>query len=110
LAGEAVLLRVVCTRLLGDESLPVDGELEEPFAARAWPALQSAVRGLAAGDSSALEAMVERLAGLGPGLTPSGDDVIGGMLFAVAFVRRRAVGSELGRACDPSALSPDLSP
>jgi hypothetical protein len=36
----------------------------------------------AAGDASAASATAERLLGLGPGLTPAGDDLVGGAFFA----------------------------
>jgi len=36
----------------------------------------------AAGEASTAAAMAERLLGLGPGLTPAGDDLVGGALFA----------------------------
>jgi hypothetical protein len=36
----------------------------------------------AAGDPSAASATAERLLGLGPGLTPAGDDLVGGAFFA----------------------------
>jgi hypothetical protein len=41
---------------------------------------------LIAGDCSGVPAVARSLTGLGPGLTPSGDDVLGGLLFALLLV------------------------
>ncbi len=51
---------------------------------RAAARLNALHAALAAGDACALQAAALRLLGLGPGLTPSGDDVLGGALFALA--------------------------
>ena len=68
------------------------------LARRAWPALaalsgwirDALVRGRAAGT---LPASVDGLVGLGPGLTPSGDDVLAGALLALhAFARPDLAG------------------
>jgi Protein of unknown function (DUF2877) len=56
----------------------------------ARPRLDAVRAALACGDAIAFEAAVLRLLGLGPGLTPSGDDFIGAIFFALAHAPRRA--------------------
>jgi hypothetical protein len=53
--------------------------------ASATAALEAA---LTAGDAAAACAAADRLLGLGPGLTPSGDDVLAGLLVAAALLPR----------------------
>ncbi len=77
LASGATLLMEVASDLASRSALHAD-----PFRDRAADA-QSRLR---AGD---LAGTVERLAGLGPGLTPAGDDALAGVLFV-----RRAMGGE----------------
>lgn len=60
-----------------------------PFPLHAAQAKFDAVRAaLAADDVHAFAARAPALLGLGPGLTPSGDDFIGGAMFALALVPR----------------------
>lgn len=61
----------------------------------------------------ALAAVAPRLLGLGPGLTPSGDDLLGGVFFALAHAPRphwagklRALQRELHRAARAGATNP----
>jgi hypothetical protein len=55
-----------------------------------------ALRGaLETDDLVAFEAAALRVLGLGPGLTPSGDDLLGGLFFALAAAPRRAWAGEL---------------
>jgi hypothetical protein len=58
------------------------------------PPRGAAARGLV--ERGELEAAAAMLAGLGPGLTPSGDDVIGGVLFARRILAGPAEGPRLG--------------
>ena len=54
----------------------------------------------------AIEVEVERIAplvGLGPGLTPSGDDFLGGMLIALHVAGHAAVAKEIWSAIEPIA-------
>ncbi|MGH2655403.1 MAG: DUF2877 domain-containing protein [Actinomycetota bacterium] len=84
--------------VLVDEVVPWRGSLPEPVAVRgAAMATAEVLADAAAGsllpeptasearvlvERDDLEAVARDLAGLGPGLTPSGDDVLGGVLFA----------------------------
>lgn len=61
------------------ETLPWDN----PYCAVAQPLLQALVRALAAEDISAIEQKVAALLGLGSGLTPSGDDVLSGLMYGL---------------------------
>jgi hypothetical protein len=54
---------------------------------RAW--LETGARGPAPGD-------LDGLIGLGPGLTPAGDDLVGGALVALHALRRHACAARLG--------------
>jgi uncharacterized protein DUF2877 len=64
----------------------------------AQPALEALERWLV---GNALGAEVEALVGLGPGLTPSGDDYLGGMLVALRCVKRDAQAKTLWRWLEP---------
>jgi len=69
--------------------------------ARAARGMEVLLSGLRAGDRAAVAAGASLLAGLGPGLTPSGDDVLVGVLVAAALVDRRraaAIGAEVLKA------------
>jgi len=55
----------------------------DPLVARGRQALDRLRTGLRRGDPAAITAGAADLAGLGPGLTPSGDDVLAGMLLAL---------------------------
>ena len=50
----------------------------------ARPRLQAVAQALRAQDMAALEAAALRVLGLGHGLTPSGDDLVGGIFFTLA--------------------------
>jgi len=53
-----------------------------PLEAQALPSLVTLSRGLGRHDPTLVSGAAQRLAGLGPGLTPSGDDVLAGALIA----------------------------
>ncbi|MDQ7850879.1 MAG: DUF2877 domain-containing protein, partial [Armatimonadota bacterium] len=84
-------MRVVETQLRREA--PAEGLarlLDDPAAVPDSPLLQHGRRalahlrrGLAAGDAAAVTAAAASLAGLGPGLTPSGDDVLAGLLLGM---------------------------
>ena len=67
-------------------------------AIHAQPALE-ALQGWLVGN--ALEQDAEQLIGLGPGLTPSGDDYLGGMLVALRLCARPAQAQSLWRWLEP---------
>lgn len=65
------------------------GELDEALRARAGRAMTIVARGLHAQDPSTLLQGARQLAGLGSGLTPSGDDIMVGVLLALAVLPPR---------------------
>ena len=69
------------------------------YAQPALEALQSWLTG------NALGAEAELLIGLGPGLTPSGDDYLGGMLVALRSLGRGAQADALWRWLEPRLAS-----
>ena len=71
-------------------------ELPEPARRAALPAITLG-RGAIAGDRRAVERAAGRLAGLGPGLTPSGDDYLAGFAAAWALTPE-ALGLDSGQS------------
>ncbi len=65
-----------------------------PLLERALPAIAALESRLASGAPPPREA-VERLVGLGPGLTPSGDDFLGGAMIALAMSGRAEAAAAL---------------
>jgi len=61
----------------------------------ARPRLQAVAQALCAQDLAALEAAALRVLGLGHGLTPSGDDLMGGILFTLAHAPIAAWGGAM---------------
>jgi hypothetical protein len=55
---------------------------DEDFVAAAGPRAHALAAACAASDAAAIAGAARPLLGLGPGLTPSGDDFVGGALFA----------------------------
>jgi hypothetical protein len=68
------------------------------FSGHAQPALEALERWLV---GNAMEAEAEKLIGLGPGLTPSGDDYLGGMLLALQRLERAPQARSLWRWLEP---------
>jgi hypothetical protein len=68
------------------------------LAAHAQPALEAVDRWVA---GNSLDAAAEGLIGLGPGLTPSGDDYLGGVLVALRATRRTTHAESLWRWLAP---------
>ena len=81
--GLAPLVRYVEALSNGD-TVRVDHET--PLVCAAFPAVLQIVTGLWTRDAVAIEGGVGRLVGLGPGLTPSGDDFLGGMMLGLIGV------------------------
>lgn len=75
-------------RWLAGQGLPF------PLAA-ALPRFEALRCALADDDFAALAAAAPRVLGLGPGLTPSGDDFLGGVFFALAHAPRAHWAAEL---------------
>ena len=72
--------------------------VHNPLAMHAQPALEALDRWLA---GNALGPEAAQLIGLGPGLTPSGDDYLGGILVALRWVGRGAQADSLWRWLEP---------
>ncbi len=72
------------------------------LSAHAQPALDALDEWLA---GNALDARAEQLIGLGPGLTPSGDDYFGGILVALHAVRLESQAAALWRWLEPRLAS-----
>lgn len=73
-------------------------ESHNALSVHAQPALEALERWL---RGNALEAEAQALIGLGPGLTPSGDDYLGGMLVALHALGREAQARGLWRWLQP---------
>ena len=71
---------------------PVQVGTQSQTASLALPRVIDIVRGLSCRDESEVDGGVRGLVGLGPGLTPSGDDFLGGMMIALRALYRPAGG------------------
>jgi hypothetical protein len=66
-----------------------DEEAEiDPVLALAWPGVHEIANACLGGDMPGLWQEAETLVGLGAGLTPSGDDFLGGLLFCINTIQR----------------------
>lgn len=81
-----------------------------PLILAAWPGIEALYQGLQgwlAGSvhplSRADEEAVAGLIGLGPGLTPSGDDLLGGAMIALHALGRKEIAAQLARIVLPRA-------
>lgn len=74
--------------------------MHNALSVHAQPALEAIDRWLA---GNTLGAEAAQLIGLGPGLTPSGDDYLGGVLVALRWVGRAAHADSLWRWLEPRA-------
>jgi Protein of unknown function (DUF2877) len=97
-------LNIEALRACLDGHVPEEGlgcvilGVHNPLAMHAQPALEALDRWLA---GNALGAEAAQLIGLGPGLTPSGDDYFGGILVALRWVGRGAQADSLWRWLEP---------
>ena len=66
-----------------------------PVTALALPRARDLVRGLVSIDARLVETSAAGLIGLGPGLTPSGDDFLAGLMVAMSAYRPEAAGCAL---------------
>jgi hypothetical protein len=85
---EALLPQLGEPRGLG--RLLLAGADDDPVVARARPHARALAEACAEDDAEAVAVAARPLLGLGPGLTPSGDDFVGGALFACRLVARGA--------------------
>ena len=76
--------------------------VHNPLAMHAQPALDALDDWLV---GNAMRGEAETLVGLGPGLTPSGDDYLGGMLIALRLLERGAQADALWRWLEPRLAS-----
>lgn len=70
-----------------NESLHTLGKSADPILLFAQPIVLRLVHACLVRDNSLIPENVNALIGLGPGLTPSGDDFVGGLLFALHVLR-----------------------
>jgi hypothetical protein len=98
-------LGVLVPSLCGPASAPVMASHRDPLLSAAVPTIEAlrSWMSVAFADSDAGVPDVSALVGLGPGLTPSGDDFICGVLAALHFLRRDHVARRLAGAVVPVA-------
>ena len=81
---------------------PLRAPRRDPFVGSAYPAVCGVARACQQQDLAALLKHAEGLVGMGEGLTPSGDDYIGGVLFGLAMLRE--AGASLAW-CSPATVA-----
>ena len=91
-AGLAPLVRIATELAQG---LAVRLPIQSNVARHALPAVEGLAAGLAAADEHRVHSGVRRLIGLGPGLTPSGDDLLAGMLVALRCMQEVMAGDKV---------------
>ena len=96
--GNGLAPLVGCAEDLANER-PVRSSSGSQVVRAALPGLRQLVMGLRTGEASAIDRGVERLIGLGPGLTPSGDDLLGGIMVGLMGT----LGSRSGDVDGPHA-------
>jgi Protein of unknown function (DUF2877). len=65
----------------------------DPFLSAAATSIAGITQAIKASDLPALQIHAGKLAGLGPGLTPSGDDLLAGLMAAMLFAQKTHSGS-----------------
>lgn len=80
--GLGVLLPTILAR--ADRRPVATAITDSPVAARAWPVIQDVIDSGQEGDLRSSLVRCEELIGLGEGLTPSGDDFVGGFVYCLA--------------------------
>jgi hypothetical protein len=98
--GFAPLVAPLATRRLDD---PGTSASNSPLLQLAWPGIAALADWLASGANATPPASAEFLIGLGPGLTPSGDDLIGGALIALRALGRSEIAARLAAWALPLA-------
>jgi hypothetical protein len=79
------------------------GKMAQAMLERAQEPARNLTRALAAGDAESAVASASQLAGLGGGLTPSGDDFIIGAMYGVRLVADMAWAEDVSRRMAESA-------
>ena len=82
-------------RPLWEKEMRVLPDLDAHLPTAMTAARDDLVRALAAADRAVARAAADRLLGLGPGLTPAGDDLLAGLLLGAAFLQGRSSLPEL---------------
>jgi hypothetical protein len=90
--GFAPLVASLASRRRGNSGLPA---APSPLLQLAWPGIAALADWIVSGGSDAPPASAGILIGLGPGLTPSGDDLIGGAMIALRALGRVEMASRL---------------
>lgn len=83
---------------------------ETPLARMALPVLRLLVRAAWQQDSAGIKEAARGLAGLGPGLTPSGDDVLGGFAAVMALLSLYLSADGVSRAHIAPAIATVVGP
>jgi hypothetical protein len=74
---------------LGEErAVPHDALPQDLFVGRAWESVAHVAKACLAHDAAQIKTAVRPLVGLGPGLTPAGDDLVGSLLFTLHYLGR----------------------
>jgi hypothetical protein len=114
--GLAVLARAAARRAprdglgrlipaLADRGRPAAEDTASPLLRRVTTSASALAEWLAGGAGPPPPAQARALIGLGPGLTPSGDDLIGGVLIALNALRRPDAAEQLGSWALPLAAT-----
>jgi hypothetical protein len=93
-----------CVALSADDENDRAWDQDDALLRAAWPAIRSLRDGIAAalGGAASLPS-ITALVGLGPGLTPSGDDFLGGVMIALHYFGRPDVARHVATAVLPVA-------
>jgi uncharacterized protein DUF2877 len=75
---------------LGEDS-PAVRPAQNWYCNAALPAVVALLGAIRKGDHHRIRLATKRLAGLGPGLTPSGDDVLSGLMLAIALGKKNGL-------------------
>jgi hypothetical protein len=75
-------------RIIGNDSFASDHGDEDVLSSTAWPAVEGIVQACLSHDYRLVQVYATRLVGLGDGLTPSGDDFLGGLFYGVRLLRQ----------------------
>ena len=102
--GLAPLINHLSQMAYGDVPVPADVGLVSRLA---MPKVALLAKGVVQGDGRTVDQAVQGLIGLGPGLTPSGDDMLGGLMVAL----RMALGPVyLNEGLRPGLSQPSGAP
>ncbi len=63
-------------------------QFDDVFCARGYAGMTGLVQGIVRREPALIRSAVRGLVGLGPGLTPSGDDALGGLMLALALTTK----------------------